>query len=184
MRQHQTGTLHELSIIGLLLVIAGVTLSNKHPAFLILAAVGLGLLLLPSMLEWIHVFGHHAPAAKKRWQDLCTQGFRPAAVVRAKASEGGAYVAADIEAGKMAFITAESSRLMDLSAVKEVRMTRGTVSQWGKPDRIRYGFHCVPKDGTDGFGLSYPRKSTAVKAFNRLRKVLDGRVTFVEDSDE
>jgi len=182
MRQHQSGTLHELSIIGLLLAIAGVVLANKHPAFLVLVAVGVGLPFLPSMLEWVVVFGRHAPAAKKRWKDLRTQGFRPAAVVRARPSEGGAYVAVDVEAGKVAFITSEISQFLDLADIKEVKLTSGTVSQWGKPDRTRYGFHFVSKGDTNGFGLSYPHKNKAVKAFNRLRKVLDGRVTFVEHS--
>lgn len=187
MRHNQSGTLYELYIIALLLVIVGGALSDKHPAFLVLVVAGIGIFLLPTilnMLGWLVTIFHHAPAAKKRLKDLCTQGFKPAAVVRAQVSESGAYVAVDIEAGKVAFITPETSQLLDLSAIKEVQLTSGTIMQWGKPDRKRYGFNFVPKDNTKNFGLSYPKKSKAVKAFNSLRKVLDGRVTFVEHGDE
>ena len=181
MRRYQSGILYEYFIIGLLLAIAGILLSRIHPAFLVLVIAGIVLPFSPSILEWIDVTGRHAPAAKKRWKDLCTQGFRPAVALRARVSEGGAYVAVDIEAGKVAFVTSENDLIMDLEHISEVRLTSGTISQWGKADRKRYGFSFVPKDNTKSFGLSYPGKSRAVKAFNSLRKVLDGRgITFVE----
>ena len=179
MRKYQTGTLYELYFIGLLLAVVGIVLSSKHPAFLVLTAIGVGLPFLPSILELRDVLRSSA-RAKKHWKDLCMQGFKPAAVVRARMREGGAYVAVDIDAGKVAFITSENSQLMDLADIKEVSLTSGTVNQWGKPDVTRYGFQFVPKGDANRFGLSFPKKSKAVKAFNSLRKVLDGRVTFVE----
>ena len=181
MRRHQTGTLYELYIIAVILVIAGVLLAGKHPAFLVLVAAGIVLFLLPWFLgvrDWLATLFRHAPAAKKRLQELCTEGFRPAVVVRARVREGGAYIAADIEAGKVAFITQEDCTLVDLSTIKEVQLTSGTVSQWGKPERKRYGFSFVPKDNSERFGLSYPRKAEASKSFRKLREVLNGHITF------
>ncbi len=183
MQKHQIGTLHELSIIGLLLAIAGIMLASQHPAFLVLVIAGILLLNFQSILEWGFIFGHHAPAAKKRWKELCAQGFNSSVIVRARMSEGGALIAVDLEAGKVAFITSDDSQIMDIVNFKKIELINGTVSQWGKPTITRYSFHFVLQDNTDGFGLSYSSKNKAVKSFNKLRKVLDGRITFIEDDD-
>ena len=178
MRQHQSGTLYEIYIISVLLVISGILLTQIHPGFLILVAIGIVLPILPATRELLHTLRISAQA-KKHWKTLCARGFNPAAQLRSRVREGGAYLAIDAGANQVAFITSEGSRVVDLSAVKEVRLKMHSLSRWGQPARTRYDVFFTLQDNTDGFGLSYPSKRKAERAVKKLRKVLAERLMFV-----
>ena len=178
MRQNQSGTLYEFYIISVLLIISGILLTPVHPAFLILVVAGIVLPVLPATLELLHTLRISAQA-KRHWKTLCARGFTPAVQLRSRVREGGAYLAIDSGANQAAFITSEGSRVVELSAVKEILLKTHRLSRWGQPDRTRYDVYFTLKDNTDGFGLSYPGKRKAEKAVKKLRKVLDGRLMFV-----
>lgn len=179
MYRKQFGTLYESYIISVLLIIAGLVLGQAHTAFYFLVVAGIAVLFVPGMLQLRDTLRISA-RARENWEDLCNQGYKPAVVIRAHRKEGGAYLAIDNEAGKAAFVTEEGSRLQDLSAIVEVRLKTHTLSQWGHEPRTRYDIVFIPDDDPKGFGLSYPGKREAAKAFGKLRKVLDGRITINE----
>ena len=179
MHQRQIGTLYEFYIIGVVLVIAGAVLIPTHPAFLVLVLAGALIPFIPSLIRLRETLRLSAQS-KQNWKELCEKGFKPAVAIRARVKEGGAYLAVDTENSRVAFITHEASRIVDLSTVREIRLQTHILSQWGHPDRTRFDLVFMPEDDPGGFGLSFPRKREAVKAYKKFRKILDGRVTFVE----
>ncbi|WP_221048716.1 hypothetical protein [Methylogaea oryzae] len=177
--RRERGTLLELNILGVLLAVAGVALAGTHPGFLLLAALGIALPLLPAALALGDAW-RRAWAARRRWRALRQAGFDAAAAVRVKWGEGGAYVGVDGKAGKLAFVTGDACQVVDFAQVKSVRLERYTVSQWGHPERTRYGFRVVLAEEAHSFGLSYPGKRRARRAFAALRRAAAGRLPFDE----
>ena len=175
----QRGTLYEMYVISVLLIMAGLVLGQTHAAFFVLVAAGITVLFLPHVLQLRDTLRVSA-RVKQDWEELCAQGFEPTAAIRGRVKEGGAYLAVDTEAEEVAFVSEQGRRIQGLSGITEVRLKTHVLSQWGHEPRTRFDIVFIPQDDPKGFGLSYPRKREAAKAFNSLRKALDERVTITE----
>lgn len=173
MRARQSGKLHELNILGAILAVAGIALASTHPGFFAITIAGLTLPFIPQALEAVHAW-RGASRARERWQALQAEGFRPTAWARARRGEGGAYVGVDADSGRIAFVTGEQSETFPFAAVQLLKLTRGQVFRWGEVTTVRHGFCFVA--GEREFGLSFPRRGEAVRAFNDLRRPLEGKV--------
>jgi hypothetical protein len=177
----ESGTLYEFTMVGTLLVVAGLVLAQTHPAFLLLVVPGIAVLLLPAVLKWRSAW-RRSRAATRRWHALVGSGFDPAVVVRARSGEGNAALGVDTKAGTLAFVTGEETVVVNVAQAKSVELVRASVSQWGEPEKVRYGVRIVRADEEGTFGLSYPSKSEALMAFETLRTVLAELVPFVDSA--
>lgn len=177
----ESGTLYEFTLLGMLLVVTGLVLAQTHLAFLFLIAPGIAVLLLPSVLQWRSAW-RRSRAATRRWKDLIASGFDAAVVVRARSGEGHAALGVDTRAGTLAFVTGEETLVVGVAQAKSVELVRASVSQWGEPDKVRYGVRVVMADKDGTLGLSYPSKGEALVAFETLRTVLAQHVPFVDSA--
>ena len=179
MRRYQSGTLYEYYIVGVLIILAGVFLSQQHALFLLLVPVGIVIFFLPQILQLRETLRISA-RVRQEWDKLLATGFNPAAAVRARKSEGGAYLAIDAGAEKMAFVTEKGACIEDLAGIEKVLLKTHTLTQWGHEPRTRYDILFLPQDDQEGFGLSFPKKGPAARAFNKLNKALHGRIPITD----
>jgi hypothetical protein len=174
----------EFAIVAALLMVAGVLLARFHPAFLGLVVLGAGVWLAPTVLEWRDRIRHwraqlaHAERAEERWRALLASGFEAAASVRGRRGEGGAYLAVDTRADRLALVTGAETAEFELARLQRVELFRITVSRFGEADRYRYGLALSGVDLPRNLGLSFPSRREGRRAFETLRGALGSRVTF------
>ena len=161
------------------LLIAGVLLAPRHPAFLLLSVMGLGLGLYPWFMEKLEA-ARARSAVGREAEALIAYGFKFDVEMRAQRSEGGARVALDLSTSRLALITRENTRIVGFSELKEVVLSSYSVSQWGKETKTRYGFRLVPAQG-DSFGLSFPTLAPARKAYMILQTHLGNHIIYREE---
>ena len=175
MRRSQPGTLYEYNIIGVLLVVAGIVLGQKIPLLLVLVAAGILVLFLPYLIR-IREALSAGGRMEKEWEKVCAAGFKPAAFIRARASEGGACLGVDRDAGKVAFVSPSGTRILELASVHQIQLKTHTLSQWGHEPRTRFDIVFIVAPEAEDFGLSFPGRREAARAFERLQPALGERV--------
>lgn len=176
-RRNQRGTLLELWVLAAILAAAGAALGALHPAFFALIPIGLLLPFVPVILEFAAAWGVGSAGIRKRLKELRKAGFSADIVVHAARHEGGASIAVDMKAGRVAFVFSSDTRVRELVDVKTIELDSQSVSQWGKGTWTRYVVHFVFSE-TDACGLSFPSLRKARRVFDQLKQQLGNRIAF------
>lgn len=136
----QAGTLYELPICAVLLIIAGAILSPHHHMFLILSAVGILVFLWPfigAVADWAGCRIKRIKLKNRCVKELRKRGFSPGPVLRGNRGLGALIFDAALERIAVGDASGEIG-LFDKSGLLEIVFSSGEVVKWGSPSQTWY----------------------------------------------
>lgn len=168
---NEAGTLYELPILGFILMLAGIFLSSRHPGFLVLTGLGIIVLFLPSILDFLS-------RIKNRTEDrhliaLCAaeftrRGSSPGLALRGNRSAG--VVVFDSAAKQVAVAVPEIPiQIFDTRDLKTT-LTQGEVSKLGGPKMLRYYMEFT-LPGKKSLMLVFTSRRKAKRMFGKVKKI-------------
>jgi hypothetical protein len=177
----QAGTLYELPVIALVLIVFGVATSSRHPAFLLFALLGAAVFLLPNIaaaVARIQGRGANRRLVQRSREELRTRAFCPEQLFCGNLSQEALFV--DPAAGRVAAVAADGNiALFSISELDHISLRSQKFTRLGgSPSWIRYSL--VFSRGEENYSLLFSSGRRARRQFRKAQAVF-GYVVPVRD---